>query len=122
MKCDRENATLHKASAGNTAEAATHLVMDDCRELDVEVTREPILWLQLLQQLLGRPGAKGAVLNLGSEVLLEPHEPFLGAVVVDAARPVMRHENVVVPRQLFERKTHVLLCMRMRDHSCCLSS
>ena len=75
-------------------------MLQDGREPHVEVAREPILWLQFFQHLLGSTGTQSVVLYLGAEVFLESHEPLLGPVVVDAARPVVAHEHVVVAGQL----------------------
>lgn len=86
--------------------AETHLVLEDGWEFDMEVAREPVLWLQLLEQLLSCPGTKSVVLYLRPKVLLEPHEPLLWAMVVDASRPVVGHKDVVVPRQLFETEIY----------------
>lgn len=75
-------------------------MLQDGREPHMEVAREPIIRSQFFQHLLGGPGTQGVILYLGAEVLLEPHEPLLGAVVVDAARPVVAHEHIVVTGEL----------------------
>ena len=63
-------------------------------KLDVEVSREPVGRLQSVEQVPGGRGAQPALLNIISEMFLEPQQSLQVAVVVNLPRPVVAEHDV----------------------------
>ena len=60
----------------------------------MEVGREPVRRLESVQNVSGRRGAEPSLLNIVSEMFLEPEQSLQVAVIVDLPGPVMTEHDV----------------------------
>lgn len=63
-------------------------------KLDVKMSREPVVWLQVAQQLFSCRTSQKVGFNFLAQKLFLTQQFSCVSVVVDSTRPIMAHENV----------------------------
>ena len=87
--------------------SCSYIVSDDCSKLAVQMRAEPVVWLQVMQQLFKRRTAQRPIRNFLPEMLFSSQQSVGIAKVVNASRPVVRDENVEMAGNLKRISTRV---------------